>query len=62
MAQEKDIVKLEKEIRNKMRSIKLKNITPKDSGIGKMINLMKSFDEPLFDRLMIEYKEILKGL
>lgn len=59
MAKERDIIRLEKEIRNKMRSIKLGVLSPKDSGIGKMINLMKSFDEPLFDKLMIEYKNVL---
>jgi len=62
MAQEKDIVKLEREIRIKMKNIKSGKITPKESGIGKFINLMKSFDEPLYDKLMIEYKQILKEI
>lgn len=59
MVQEKDIVRLEKEIRMKMRSIKNGTLTPKDSGIGKLINLMKSFDEPLYDNIMVEYKKVL---
>lgn len=59
MAREKDILKLEKEIKSKMISIKLGKVLPKDSGIGKLINLMKSFDEPLYDSLLKEYKEIL---
>jgi hypothetical protein len=62
MAREKDITKLEKEIRSKMIQIKSGKLAPKDSGIGRMINLMKSFDEPLFDKLMIEYKSILKSI
>lgn len=59
MAREKDIIRLEKEIRAKMTQIKNGKITPKESGIGARINLMKSFDEPLYDKIMVEYKSIL---
>jgi len=62
MAKEKDIIKLEKEIRVKMMNIKSGKVLPKDSGIGKLINLMKSFDEPLYDKTMVEYKEVLNAL
>ena len=62
MAREKDIIRLEKEIRSKMMQIKSKKITPKDSGIGRLINLMKSFDEPLFDKIMDDYKKVLNEL
>ena len=62
MASEKDLVKLEKEIRNKMMNIKSGKLLPKDSGIGRMINLMKSFDEPLYEKIMTEYKQILQNL
>jgi hypothetical protein len=62
MANERDIIKLEKEIRAKMMQIKSGKVTPKDSGIGRLINLMKAFDEPLFDKLMSEYKKILENL
>lgn len=62
MAREKDINRLEKEIRVKFMQIKSKKVTPKESEIGRMINLMKAFDEPLFDELMAEYKGILAGL
>ncbi len=62
MASEKDLIKLEKEIRVKMFNIKSGKLLPKDSGIGKMINLMKSFDEPLYEKIMIEYKQILQNL
>lgn len=62
MTNEKDLVKLEKEIRIKMISIRNKSITPKDSGIGKLINLMKSLDEPLHQKIMSEYKDLLKSL
>ena len=42
-----------------MIQIKNGKITPAESGIGKLINLMKKFDEPLFSKLITEYKEIL---
>jgi hypothetical protein len=61
MASEKELIKLEKEIRSKMIQIKNKIITPAESGIGRLINLMKKFDEPLFEKLMSEYKEILSN-
>ena len=44
-----------------MIQIKNGKITPAESGIGKFINLMKSIDEPLYDKLMAEYKTILKN-
>ena len=59
MAKEKDLLKLEKEIRIKMMGIKSAKTTPAESGIGKIINLMKSLDESLYNEIMIEYKEIL---
>jgi hypothetical protein len=62
MATEKELIKLEKEIRSKMIQIKNKKITPAESGIGKLINLTKKLDEPLFDKLMFDYKKILSEL
>jgi hypothetical protein len=62
MATEKELIKLEKEIRSKMIQIKNKKITPAESGIGKLINLTKKLDEPMFDKLMSEYKKILSEL
>lgn len=62
MAKEKDLIKLEREIKTKMVGIKTKKLTPAESGIGKLLNLMKSFDLPLFDKLMSEYKKILADI
>ena len=62
MTYEKNIIKLEKEIIVKMMNIKSGKITPKDSGIGKMINLMKSIDEPLYDKIISDYKLIISSL
>ena len=50
---------MEKEIKSKMVQIKNNKLTPAESGIGKLLNLMKSFDEPLFEKLISEYKKIL---
>lgn len=62
MAREKDIIKLEKEIIAKMMQIKSGKVLPKDSGIGRLINLMKAFDEPLYDKMMVNYKSVLSNL
>jgi hypothetical protein len=62
MSNERNLIKLEKDIKTKMILIKDGKLLPKDSGIGKMINLMKSLDEPLYDRIMVEYKNILSSL
>lgn len=62
MATEKNLIKLEKEIRVKMMNIKSGKLTPAESGIGKMINLMKTLDEPLHERILTEYKSILHSL
>jgi len=62
MSNERNLIKLERDIKTKMNLIKDGKILPKDSGIGKMINLMKSLDEPLYDRIMVEYKNILSSL
>lgn len=62
MSTEKNLIKLEKEIRVKMMNIKSGKLLPKDSGIGKLINLMKAIDKPLYDSIMEEYKKVLKNL
>lgn len=62
MASERELIKLEKKIRLKMAIIKSGKLLPKDSGIGKMINLMKNFDESLYEKIMTEYKQILSSI
>lgn len=59
---ERELIKLEKSIRSKMLGIKLGSYTPKDSGIATKLNLMKKFDEPLYDSLIINYKEVLSKI
>jgi hypothetical protein len=62
MKNEKNLIKLEKEIYQKIIQIKSGKLLPKDSGIGKLINLMKTLDEPTYDKLLKEYKSALSGL
>ena len=62
MKNEKNLIKLEKEIYQKIIQIKSGKLLPKDSGIGKMINLMKTLDEPTYDKLLQEYKSSLSSL
>ncbi len=62
MANERELIRLEREINSKMKQIKSGQLLPKDSGIGKMINLMKNLDEPLYDKILSEYKKILNDL
>ena len=59
---EKELIRLEKKIFTVLRDIKNKKVTPKDSGIGVLINLLKSYDEPLYERILREYKNILAEL
>jgi hypothetical protein len=62
MASERDLIKLEKEIKSRMIQIKNKKITPAESGIGKLVNMLKPLDEVLFEKIMSEYKQIIQNL
>ena len=41
MSKERNLIKLEKDIKTKMDLIQIGKLLPKDSGIGKMINLVR---------------------
>ena len=62
MSIERNLIKLEKDIKTKMDLIKIGKLLPKDSGIGKMINLVKTLDEPLYDKILTDYKKVLSNL
>ncbi len=53
---------LEKQIRGRMLSIKTKQITPAESRIGYLFKTLKEIDEPLYDKLLAEYKIVLQNL
>ena len=50
MASERNLIRLEKEIKTRMIQIKSRKITPAESGIGKLLNMMKPLDEALFEK------------
>ena len=62
MSKERNLIKLEKDIKTKMDLIQNGRLLPKDSGIGKMINLVKTLDEPLYDKILTDYKKVLSNL
>jgi hypothetical protein len=51
---------LEKKIQTLTRQIKLGSITKEDAKVGKWLNQMKSIDEPCYQRLLEEYKGVIK--
>jgi hypothetical protein len=61
MKNEKHLINLEKEIRAKMMQIKSGKVIPAQSGIGKLINLLKPFDEVLYTQILEQYKQILQN-
>jgi hypothetical protein len=62
MSSEKNLIRLEKEIKSRMSQIKNRKLTPAESGIGKLLNMMKPLDEPLYEKIITEYKQILQNL
>ncbi len=56
---ERELIKLEATIRNKMEEIKKQRVSLKDSGIGGLINSLRKVDEALYEKIMPEYKEMV---
>jgi len=59
---EKDIRNLERKIDLKIKSIKEKNITPMESKIGVLLNLLKDIDNVSYHEKLNNYKYTLKNL
>jgi hypothetical protein len=57
---ERELIKLEATIRNKMEEIKKQRVSLKDSGIGGLMNSLKKVDEALYEKIMPEYKKMAK--
>lgn len=57
---ERELRKLEGVIRQKMRDIREQRVTPKDSGIGSLLNSLKKVDEALYEKILPEYKQLLE--
>jgi len=56
---ERDLIKLEATIRNKMEEIKKQRVSLKDSGIGGLMNSLKKVDEALYERILPAYKKMV---
>jgi hypothetical protein len=55
-----ELIKLEATIRQKMEEIKKQRVSLKDSGIGGLMNTLKKVDAALYERIMPEYKKMVK--
>ena len=56
---ERELKKMEGVIRQKMLDIKEQRVSPKDSGIGGLLNSLKKVDEALYEKILPEYKQLL---
>ena len=56
---ERELIKLEATIRNKMVEISKQRVSLKDSGIGSLMNLLKKADEALYEKILPEYKKMV---
>jgi len=56
---ERELIKLEASIRNKMEEIRKQRVSLKDSGIGGLMNSLKKVDEALYDKILPDYKKMV---
>jgi SAM-dependent MidA family methyltransferase len=56
---ERELIKLEATIRNKMADISKQRVTLKESGIGSLMNTLKKVDEALYEKILPEYKKMV---
>lgn len=56
---ERELIKLEATIRNKMMDISKQRVSLKDSGIGSLMNMLKKADEALYEKILPEYKKMV---
>ena len=55
---ERELIKLEATIRNKMEEIRKQRVSLKNSGIGGLMNSLKKVDEALYEKILPEYKKM----
>jgi hypothetical protein len=56
---ERELIKLEATIRNKMADISKQRVSLKESGIGSLMNSLKKVDEALYEKILPEYKKMV---
>ena len=52
-----DTRQMEKRIRASIGQVKRGEVTPKESGVATALNTLKKYDEPAYDKLLVEYKQ-----
>lgn len=57
---EKILREAEKKVLSGIMAIKNGKKTPAEAGVGKILNSLKSLDEPLYEELIKKYKEAIK--
>ena len=57
---ERDLRKLEGTIRTKMEDIRKQRVSLRDSGIGGLMNALRKADEALYEKILPEYKTMVK--
>lgn len=55
---ERELIKLEATIRNKMQEIRQQKVSLKDSGIGSLMVALKKVDEALYEKILPDYKKM----
>lgn len=56
---ERELIKLEATIRNKMAEVRSHRILLKDSGLGVLMNTLKKADEASYEKVLTEYKKMV---
>ena len=56
---ERELIKLEATIRNKMEEIRKQRVSLRDSGIGGLMNSLKKVDEALYEKILPMYKKMV---
>jgi hypothetical protein len=56
---ERELIKLEATIQKKMEEIKAQRVSLKDSGIGALMNSLKSVDPALYEKILPDYKKMV---
>jgi hypothetical protein len=57
---EKDLRKLEGTIRAKMEDVRKQRVSLRESGLGGLMNSLKKADEALYDKILPEYKVMVR--
>lgn len=59
---DKEVIKLEVNIRSKMEGIRTGKFSVKDSGIGMLLNNLKVADVASYEKMFLSYKALLNEL